>query len=136
MQENFHQVSSYKVDSQYEGVRLDNCLISRLKGLPRTKIYSIIRKGEVRVNKSRQKPSYRLKLDDIIRIPPYTTKHKANKQSTEKHRDRIESSILRKEKEFLIINKPVGVACHGGSGISLGLIETVRQLNKNILMLN
>tara|TARA_Y100000996_G_scaffold211454_1_gene166129 strand:- start:874 stop:1788 length:915 start_codon:yes stop_codon:yes gene_type:complete len=133
MQENFHQVSSYKVDSQYEGVRLDNCLISRLKGLPRTKIYSIIRKGEVRVNKSRQKPSYRLKLDDIIRIPPYTTQLKASKQSTEKHRDRIESSILRKEKEFLIINKPVGVACHGGSGISLGLIETVRQLNKKYI---
>ena len=93
MQENFHQVSSYKVDSQYEGVRLDNCLISRLKGLPRTKIYSIIRKGEVRVNKSRQKPSYRLKLDDIIRIPPYTTKLKASKQSTEKHRDRIPCEI-------------------------------------------
>ena len=72
MQENFHQVSSYTVDSQYEGVRLDNCLISKLKGLPRTKIYSIIRKGEVRVNRSRQKPSYRLKLNDIIRIPPYT----------------------------------------------------------------
>ena len=51
MQENFHQVSSYTVDSQYEGVRLDNCLISKLKGLPRTKIYSIIRKGEVRVNR-------------------------------------------------------------------------------------
>ena len=96
MQENFHQVSSYTVDSQYEGVRLDNCLISKLKGLPRTKIYSIIRKGEVRVNRSRQKPGYRLKLNDIIRIPPYTTQLKVTKQATEKYRDRIESSILRK----------------------------------------
>lgn len=130
MQENFHQVSSYKVSTDYEGVRLDNCLISKLKGLPRAKIYSIIRKGEVRVNKSRQKPSYRLKLNDIIRIPPYTSNPKISKQSTAIHKNKIESSIIRKEKDFLIINKPVGLACHGGSGISLGLIESVRQLSR------
>ena len=130
MNKNFHQVSFYKVITDYEGVRLDNCLISKLKGLPRAKIYSIIRKGEVRVNKSRCKPSYRLKLDDIIRIPPYTAKPKVNKKSTEVNKEKIENSILRKEKEFLIVNKPVGIACHGGSGISLGLIETIRQLDK------
>jgi len=129
MKENFHQVSSYKVSSEYEGVRLDNCLISRLKGLPRAKIYSIIRKGEVRVNKSRCKPSYRLKLKDVIRIPPYTSNPKVNKKSSEINKEKVERSILRKEKDFLIINKPVGLACHGGSGISLGLIETIRQLD-------
>ena len=130
MKENFHPVSTYKVSSEYEGVRLDNCLISKLKGLPRAKIYSIIRKGEVRVNKSRCKPSYRLKTEDIIRIPPYTTKPKLNKKSTELNKDRIERSILRKEKDFIIVNKPVGLACHGGSGISLGLIENIRLLDK------
>ena len=130
MKENFHPVSTYKVSSEYEGVRLDNCLISKLKGLPRAKIYSIIRKGEVRVNKSRCKPSYRLKTEDIIRIPPYTTKPKLNKKSTELNKDRIERSILREEKDFIIVNKPVGLACHGGSGISLGLIEIIRQLEK------
>tara|TARA_Y100001970_G_scaffold28476_1_gene34885 strand:+ start:113 stop:1027 length:915 start_codon:yes stop_codon:yes gene_type:complete len=130
MKENFHQVSTYKVSSEYEGVRLDNCLISKLKGLPRAKIYSIIRKGEVRVNKSRSKPSYRLKTEDVIRIPPYTTKPKVNKKSSDLNIDRIERSILRKEKDFIIVNKPVGLACHGGSGISLGLIETIRQLDK------
>ena len=130
MKENFHPVSTYKVSTEYEGVRLDNCLISKLKGLPRAKIYSIIRKGEVRVNKSRCKPSYRLKVEDIIRIPPYTTKPKLNKKSTELNKDRIERSILREEKDFIIVNKPVGLACHGGSGISLGLIETIRQLDK------
>ena len=93
MQENFHQVSSYTVDSQYEGVRLDNCLISKLKGLPRTKIYSIIRKGEVRVNRSRQKPSYRLKLNDIIRIPPYTTQLKVTKQATEKPNSKLRTRL-------------------------------------------
>jgi len=130
MKDNFHQVSSYKVSSEYAGVRLDNCLLSKLKGLPRAKIYSIIRKGEVRVNKSRCKPSYRLKLDDKIRIPPYTVKPKVNQKSSEINKDRVENSILRKEKDFLIVNKPVGMACHGGSGVSLGLIETIRQLDK------
>ena len=130
MKENFHQVSSYKVSSEYEGVRLDNCLISRLKGLPRAKIYSIIRRGEVRVNKSRCKPSYRLKVEDIIRIPPYTSKQKVNKKSSELNKEKVERSILRKEKDFLIVNKPVGLACHGGSGISLGLIEIIRQIDK------
>ena len=131
MKENFHQVSMYKVSPEYEGVRLDNCLISKLKGLPRAKIYSIIRKGEVRVNKSRCKPSYRLKVEDIIRIPPYTSKPKVSKKSSELNKDKVERSILRKEKDFLIVDKPVGLACHGGSGISLGLIETIRQIDKN-----
>jgi len=133
MEENFHQVSLYKVSSEYEGVRLDNCLLSKLKGLPRAKIYSIIRKGEVRVNKSRCKPSYRLKVEDVIRIPPYTSKQKVNKKSSESNKDKVDKSILRKEKDYLIINKPVGLACHGGSGISLGLIETIRQLDKKYI---
>ena len=76
MEDIFHPVSFFKVTSDYEGVRLDNCLISRLKGLPRTKIYSIIRKGEVRVNKSRAKPSLKLKIGDIIRTPPYKVSSK------------------------------------------------------------
>ncbi len=130
MKENFHQVSMYKVSPEYEGVRLDNCLLSKLKGLPRAKVYSIIRKGEVRVNKSRCKPSYRLKAKDVIRIPPYTSKPKVTKKSSELNKDKVERSILRKEKDFLIVNKPVGLACHGGSGISLGLIETIRQIDR------
>ena len=133
MKEDFQPVSTYKVSPEYEGVRLDNCLISKLKGLPRAKIYSIIRKGEVRVNKSRCKPSYRLKVEDIIRIPPYTSKQKVNKKSSDLNRDKVERSILRKEKDFLIVNKPVGLACHGGSGISLGLIETIRQIDKKYI---
>ena len=130
MKENFHPVSTYAVSSEYEGVRLDNCLISKLKGLPRAKIYSIIRKGEVRVNKSRCKPSYRLKAEDVIRIPPYTSTQKVNKKSSEINKTKVVRSILRKEKDFLIINKPIGLACHGGSGISLGLIEIIRQIDK------
>ncbi len=105
MEEIFHQVSSYKVTSDFEGVRLDNCLISRLKGLPRTKIYSIIRKGEVRVNKSRAKPSQKLKTGDLIRIPPYKQSTKASGISSKKDKDKIFNSIITEEKEFLILNR-------------------------------
>ena len=129
MKENFHPVSSYKVTSEYDGVRLDNCLISRLKGLPRTKIYSIIRKGEVRVNKSRSKPSLKLKEGDIVRIPPYRVSAGAKLYITQKDKERISTSIIAEEKNYLIINKPAGVASHGGSGISAGVIEIIRELD-------
>ena len=78
MEDIFNLVSSYKVTSEYDGVRLDNCLIAKLKGLPRTRIYSIIRKGEVRVNSSRSKPSLKLKKGDIVRIPPYQSSSKTS----------------------------------------------------------
>ena len=130
MEEIFHQVSLYEVTSDFEGVRLDNCLISRLKGLPRTKIYSIIRKGEVRVNKSRAKPSQKLKVGDLIRIPPYKQSINAPGIVSRKDKDKIFESIIKEEKEFLILNKPEGIACHGGSGISFGVIEVIRNLDK------
>jgi len=130
MEEYFHPVSSYKVTSEYDGVRLDNCLISRLKGLPRTKIYSIIRKGEVRVNKSRSKPSLKLKQGDIIRIPPYRVSSGTKLYITQKDKERISESIIVKEKNYVIINKPAGVASHGGSGISAGVIEIIRELDR------
>jgi len=129
MEEIFHQVSSYKVTADFEGVRLDNCLISRLKGLPRTKIYSIIRKGEVRVNKSRAKPSQKLKIGDLIRIPPYKQPIKVSGIASRKDKDKIFESIIREEKEFLILDKPEGIACHGGSGISSGVIEVIRTID-------
>ncbi len=129
MEDIFHPVSFFKVTSDYEGVRLDNCLISRLKGLPRTKIYSIIRKGEVRVNKSRAKPSLKLKIGDIIRTPPYKVSSKNNLYASPKDKDKIIESVIQNDKDFLIINKPVGMACHGGSGISSGVIEIIREVD-------
>ena len=128
MEDNFHQVSSYTVTSDYEGVRLDNCLISKLKGLPRTKIYSIIRKGEVRVNRSRAKPSQKLKKGDLIRIPPYKSSSSSKIYVANRDKEKIRESIIIQDKDFLILNKPVGIACHGGSGISSGVIEIIREL--------
>ena len=129
MEDNFHPVSSYIVTSDYEGVRLDNCLISRLKGLPRTRIYSIIRKGEVRVNKSRSKPSLKLKVGDVIRIPPYKSTNVRQGIFREKDKEIVKNSIIQEEKDYLILDKPVGMACHGGSGIASGIVEIIRKIN-------
>ena len=129
MEDNFHPVSSYTVTTEYQGVRLDNCLIARLKGLPRTKIYSIIRKGEVRVNSSRSAPSLKLKIGDLIRIPPYRTSTIEKVFTSNSLKEKIINSIISAEKEFIIMNKPVGIACHGGSGISSGVIEIIRDVD-------
>ena len=75
------EVTNYVVSDDYSDSRLDNFLISRLKGLPRSKIYSVIRKGEVRINGSRSKPKTRLKKDDVVRIPPYVITKKSSAQA-------------------------------------------------------
>ena len=122
-------VSSYVVDEEYQNTRLDNCLISKLKGLPRSKIYSIIRKGEVRVNGSRSKPDRRLKLNDVIRIPPYRKEEKLLNSPSNSLINLLKESIIYNEDSVLILDKPSGIASHGGSGLKLGLIEAVRQID-------
>ena len=112
------------------GQRLDNFLIKTLKQLPRTRIYRIIRKGEVRDNKKRIKPDYKLKLGDIIRVPPLRD---------EQHSDRpvaisknwliqLEAAILFENKHLIVINKPEGLAVHSGSGVDFGVIDIMRLL--------
>ena len=122
-------LSSYVVDEEYQNTRLDNCLISKLKGLPRSKIYSIIRKGEVRVNGSRSKSDRRLEINDVIRIPPYRKEEKPINSPSRSLIKILEESIIYNENSVLILNKPTGVASHGGSGLKLGLIEAVRQID-------
>ena len=122
-------VSSYIVEEEYQNTRLDNCLISRLKGLPRSKIYSIIRKGEVRVNGSRSKPDRRLKISDVIRIPPYRIEEKTLNSPSKSLISLLKESIIYNENSVLILDKPAGIASHGGSGLKLGLIEAVRQID-------
>ena len=122
-------VSSYVVDEEYQNTRLDNCLISKLKGLPRSKIYYIIRKGEVRVNGSRSKPDRRLKLNDVIRIPPYRKEEKPLNTPSNSLISLLKESIIYNNDSVLILDKPSGIASHGGSGLKLGLIEAVRQID-------
>jgi len=123
-------VKKYTVTEEYSNTRLDNCLISKLKNLPKSKIYSIIRKGEVRVNGSRCKHDKRLKEGDIIRIPPYNLEKKNSFLPSNSLVDILKKNIIYNQENILIINKPVGLASHGGSGISLGLIEAIRQIDK------
>ncbi len=110
------------------GQRLDNFLIARLKGVPKSMIYRVIRKGEVRINKGRAKPERRLDSGDVIRIPPVRTSEKPVVAPGAGLTQLLEESILLDTRELLVINKPPGLAVHGGSGVSLGLIEALRHL--------
>ncbi len=107
--------------------RIDNFLLRVLKGAPRSLIYRILRSGEVRVNKGRIKPPYRLKEGDSIRIPPVRLSIKEVSSHPKKALcNDIENRIIFEDKHLLIINKPSGIAVHGGSGISHGIIEILR----------
>lgn len=111
------------------GQRIDNFLLSQLKGVPKSKIYRILRKGEVRVNKGRIKPEYKLVEGDQIRIPPVrVSESPVVPKAGQPLLNQLKQAIIFENKELLVVNKPSGVAVHGGSGISLGLIESFRQL--------
>lgn len=125
------------VTKDYSGQRLDNFLMSRLKGLPKSRLYRIIRKGELRINKKRVKPDYRLQEGDIIRIPPLRLALVATKKNSlnEKLAELLEKAIIFEDKHFLVLNKPSGIAVHGGSGIQLGVIEALRLLRPQLKFL-
>lgn len=123
------QVSFASIDADQAGQRLDNFLMARLKGVPKSRIYNAIRKGEVRVNKGRSKPEYKLVSGDQIRIPPIrVSDEKELAKASNQIQKLLNDSILYEDEGLLVINKPAGMAVHGGSGISLGLIETLRQM--------
>ena len=118
---------TYKVISEEEqGQRLDNFLIRHCKGVPKSHIYRILRSGEVRVNSGRVDATYRLCVDDKIRIPPIRIAEKQRPSESSAAPAR-EFEIVYEDDAMLVINKPAGVAVHGGSGVSFGVIEQLRQ---------
>lgn len=120
-------VQFVEVEPDYAGQRVDNFLLARLKGVPKSRIYRIIRKGEVRVNRSRVKPEYKLVEGDKVRIPPVrVAEREAPAAPGQKLQGLLEDSIIYEDGLLLVINKPAGLAVHGGSGVSLGLIEAFR----------
>ncbi|WP_045860020.1 23S rRNA pseudouridine(955/2504/2580) synthase RluC [Teredinibacter purpureus] len=122
-------VQLHTITEANEGQRLDNFLLGHLKGVPKSMIYRIIRKGEVRVNKGRAKPERKLVLGDIVRIPPVReAEGKVPVKASSGLRQLLTDSILYEDKALMVVNKPSGLAVHGGSGISLGLIESLRQM--------
>ena len=118
------------VDEFSIGQRLDNYLVKQLKGVPKSHIYRIIRKGEVRVNKGRKKADYRLISEDIIRIPPIRTSTTVAVKPSDNLLEKLNNSILFEDKGLLIINKPHGMAVHGGSGVTIGIIEALKSQYK------
>ena len=138
------QATRVTVDEDYAGQRLDNFLIRQLKGVPKTHVYRIIRSGEVRVNKGRAHADTRVEAGDIVRLPPVRTSGRADQKAqamlnlvTEVARHGASSTVggyapsrefpVLFEDDFLLaIDKPAGVAVHGGSGVSFGIIEQLR----------
>ena len=121
-----NRVQKITINKDYSGQRLDNFLLNYLKGVPKSKIYSIIRKGEVRVNSSRKQVFYKIKENDLIRIPPLQIENKEDIKAPFELIDILRRSIIFEDDDCLVINKPFGIASHGGSGISFGLIEAIR----------
>lgn len=118
------------IDASSHGQRVDNFLLRELKGVPKSRIYNLLRRGEVRVNKGRVKAEYRLQSGDQVRIPPVrlavSEAEPGLLSSALAHH--LTGAVLYEDDALLVINKPAGLAVHGGSGVSLGLIEALRQL--------
>lgn len=122
------KVSFYRVEVDREGQRVDNFLIGYWKSVPKSRVYRVLRKGEVRVNGRRVKPEYRLVADDEVRIPPVRVEERPVNTAVpgQTLRHTLDNAILYEDEAMVALNKPHGLAVHGGSGISLGLIESYR----------
>lgn len=122
-------VQLLEVSAGLEGQRIDNFLLARLKGVPKTMIYRILRKGEVRVNKGRIKPDYKIKAGDVVRVPPIRMTQADEPAPIAKGLlERLEAAIVYEDKGLIVLNKPAGIAVHGGSGLNYGVIEAFRQI--------
>lgn len=120
-------VASYlEIDAELAGQRLDNFLLGRLRGVPRSHVYRLVRSGQVRVNSGRVRPSYRIRVGDRIRIPP--VRHSAQTPVAGDAADFrwLEQRIVYEDDAVLLLDKPAGLAVHGGSGVSIGCIEALR----------
>ncbi|MDB2384621.1 23S rRNA pseudouridine(955/2504/2580) synthase RluC, partial [Endozoicomonas sp.] len=120
------------VNAEDVGQRVDNYLCRILKGVPKTRVYRIIRKGEVRINKKRVTAQYRLQEDDCLRVPPVRLPERGDAPRIPSAViERLADAIIYEDTGLIILNKPSGVAVHGGSGIACGVIEALRQMRPN-----
>ena len=118
-----------KIDNDHAGRRIDNYLLNIFKDLPKSKIYSMLRKGEVRVNSGRIKPSYKLKINDEIRIPPYLIDFKNKKPNLKIPSSRIQeflTSIIYEDDNYILVNKDTELSVHSGTKNQFGLIDIAR----------
>ena len=130
-------VSYVEAQEGDDGQRLDNFLLRTLGAVPRSLVYRILRTGEVRVNGRRAKPAYRLAAGDRVRLPPLqdagrkqdSTPAKAPSKSL---RDFVTAAVIHEDRDLIVVNKPAGVAVHGGSGVSFGVIEALRAVHPQL----
>jgi 23S rRNA pseudouridine955/2504/2580 synthase len=122
-----NSVTRVVITEEEQGQRLDNFLIRRCKGVPKSHIYRILRSGEVRVNSKRVDATYRLCTGDNLRIPPIRIAERPQNEVDEAAKERIDLPIIYEDEAMLVIDKPEGIAVHGGSGVSFGVIEALRR---------
>ncbi len=122
-----NSVTRVVITDEEQGQRLDNFLIRRCKGVPKSHIYRILRSGEVRVNSKRVDATYRLCTGDNLRIPPIRIAERPQNEVDEAAKERIDLPIIYEDEAMLVIDKPEGIAVHGGSGVSFGVIEALRR---------
>ncbi len=130
-------VSYVEAQEGDDGQRLDNFLLRILGAVPRSLVYRILRTGQVRVNGKRAKPAYRLVAGDRVRLPPLqdtgsrqeATEAKAPSKSL---RDFVTAAVIHEDRDLIVVNKPAGVAVHGGSGVSFGVIEALRAVHPEL----
>lgn len=125
----------HEVVEDAAGQRIDNYLTRLLKGVPKSHIYRILRGGEVRVNSGRVSPDYRVQAGDRVRIPPVRVARRAGRQSATPAGNRYDARVIFEDEALLVLDKPAGVAVHGGSGISFGIIEQLRQARNDVRFL-
>lgn len=125
-------VSLVKVTEDRDGQRLDNYLSARLKGAPRSLIYRIIRTGQVRINGGRAKPATRLATGDTVRIPPVSVRENKTGDIPATVLQLLQHSICYEGHGIMVVNKPAGMAVHGGSGLSWGVIDVVRKMRPDM----
>ncbi len=122
-----NSVTHLVIGEEEQGQRLDNFLIRVCKGVPKSHLYRILRSGEVRVNSGRVAATYRLCVGDKLRIPPIRLAERPQNEVDEAAKQRVELPIIYEDEAMLVIDKPEGVAVHGGSGVSFGVIEALRR---------
>lgn len=133
----FPQVSYVEAQEGDDGQRLDNFLLRTLGAVPRSLVYRILRTGEVRVNGRRAKPSHRLVAGDRVRLPPLQGTKQKDESDTAKApskslREFVAAAVIFEDRDLIVINKPSGVAVHGGSGVSFGVIEALRAVHPQL----
>ncbi|MEN8174710.1 MAG: RluA family pseudouridine synthase [Pseudomonadota bacterium] len=128
--QNRPRVSHLRAEAGDAGQRIDNFLVRILKGVPRSHVYRILRRGEVRVNGGRVRAAYRLEAGDEIRVPPVRRPDRSITEGAPGYLlEKLEKAVLYEDKDLLAINKPSGIAVHGGSGLSHGVIEALREMH-------